>query len=205
MRGVDRRHTPMMKRARGHLEREEPVNIFAVYRKYVYGGGTPMRASLAAVAVLVVALTSLAAPVAAGAASGHEVPFAGSWQSVETDTLSFPSLDVRLEGTGNATELGRFTVEGHFVVDVSTLQGCGTEVFTAANGDTVNAAGCGQATPTGTSGDVSIVESLTITDGTGRFAGATGSFTRERLLDGATGSSTGSFEGTISSPGASKH
>ena len=42
-----------------------------------------------------------------------------------------------------------------------------------------------------------IVETDTITGGTGRFAGATGSFTVERLLDQATGISSGSFTGGI--------
>ena len=137
---------------------------------------------------------------------GHtQVPFKGSWASVETDTVvAFPTLHVDLEGSGNATQLGRFTEEGEFFVNLLTLNGCGTEVLTAANGDTVNAAGCGQATPTATPGVLSIEENLVITGGTGRFAGATGSFTRVRVVD-ALGSSTGSIEGTISSPGASKH
>jgi hypothetical protein len=46
------------------------------------------------------------------------------------------------------------------------------------------------------------METATITGGTGRFAGATGSFTTERLFDTVTLTTTGSFEGTISSPGA---
>ena len=83
--------------------------------------------------------------------------------------------------------------------------GTGSELFTAANGDTVNATGEGQATPTATPGVLSIVEHMTITGGTGRFAGATGTFTRQRVVDGATGSSMGSLAGTISSPGAGKH
>ena len=49
-----------------------------------------------------------------------------------------------------------------------------------------------------------IVETAIITGGTGRFAGATGSFTVERLFDTVAGTITGSFEGTISSRGASK-
>ena len=50
-----------------------------------------------------------------------------------------------------------------------------------------------------------IVEDATITGGTGRFAGATGSFTCERLYDTIEGTTTGSFEGTISTVGAGKH
>jgi hypothetical protein len=43
-----------------------------------------------------------------------------------------------------------------------------------------------------------------MTGGIGRFVGATGSFTVERLFNQVTGLTTGSFEGTISSPGAGK-
>ena len=46
-----------------------------------------------------------------------------------------------------------------------------------------------------------IVETATITGGTGRFAGATGSFVCERLYDIAGGTTIGSFDGTISAPG----
>lgn len=53
-------------------------------------------------------------------------------------------------------------------------------------------------------GVLSIRETATITGGTGRFAGATGSFTAERVFNIATSITTGSFEGAISSPGASK-
>jgi hypothetical protein len=42
-----------------------------------------------------------------------------------------------------------------------------------------------------------IVEHATITGGTGRFAGATGSFTVQRSYDVAAGTTIGSIEGTI--------
>ena len=161
----------------------------------------PTRAALTAATVVLVMLAVLVVPATAGA----QVPFKGSWASVETDTVvGFPILHVDLTGSGNATQLGRFTEEGQFVVNLLSGHGCGTEVLTAANGDTVNAAGCGQATPTAPPGVFSIEEDMVITGGTGRFAGATGSFTRVRVID-AFGSSTGSIEGTISSPGATKH
>ncbi|HTI40119.1 MAG TPA: hypothetical protein VL484_21330 [Vicinamibacterales bacterium] len=47
-----------------------------------------------------------------------------------------------------------------------------------------------------------IVEKAAITGGTGRFAGATGTFTVERTLDLATLVTSGSFLGTIAVPGA---
>jgi hypothetical protein len=45
----------------------------------------------------------------------------------------------------------------------------------------------------------------TITGGTGRFAGATGSFVGDRLVDMAHGTVTESFDGTISTPRGSKN
>ena len=50
----------------------------------------------------------------------------------------------------------------------------------------------------GTPGFLVIVETATITGGTGRFAGATGSFVVERLYDIVGGTTIGSFDGTIS-------
>ena len=166
-----------------------------------------MRASLAAAAVVVFALTSLAAPVAAGAAAGHAVPFIGTLRGVETTTSFTPpsTVSILLEGTGIATHLGRFTLENPHVVDTSTMHGCGNYVFTAANGDTVSAAGCGDAFLTATPGVLFIVEHATISGGTGRFAAATGSFTVKRLFDGATGSTIGFFTGTIFSSRAGEH
>ena len=80
----------------------------------------------------------------------------------------------------------------------------GTYEFTAANGDTLTAGFTGQASLTATPGVLSVVETATITGGTSRFAGATGSFTVERLVEQVAGLTTGSFEGTISSPAAGK-
>ena len=145
---------------------------------------------------LVLAL-SLAAPVAAA----DQVPFRGSLTGTVTVTPLVPPLaSVLIEGTGDAAQLGRFTVEVPHLVNQATRIGVGTYVFTAANGDTLNADFSGQATLVAP-GVLSVVESGVITGGTGRFAGATGSFAVERTFFIATGRTTGSFSGTISSPG----
>ena len=135
----------------------------------------------------------------------QEVPFKGRLEGAATITpLTPPFLSVSLEGTGNATHLGRFTVEIPHVVNTTNMTTTGTYEFTAANGDTLTAGFIGQASLTATAGVLSVVETATITGGTGRFAGATGSFTVERLVNQVTGLTSGAFEGTVSSPGAGK-
>ncbi len=128
-----------------------------------------------------------------------------AWKGLLRRTpLAPPFVSVLVEGTGNATHLGRFTVEIAHVVNTATRTLTGSYEFTAANGDTLTADFTGQFSPTENPRVLSIVETATITGGTGRFADATGSFTVERLFNLDTFTTTGSFEGTISSPGAVK-
>jgi hypothetical protein len=127
----------------------------------------------------------------------QEVPFKGRLEGTATITPGTPPfLSVLIEGTGNATHLGRFTLEIPHVVNAMNRTSTGTYEFTAANGDTLTAGFTGQATLTAP-GVLSVVETATITGGTGRFADATGSFTVERVFNQVTGLTTGSFEGTI--------
>ena len=160
---------------------------------------TSVRASLTAVAVALVALTSVAAPMASGAAAGIAVPFAGAFSGTETNTGAFPIIHSVGNWTGVATHLGRFTVVSPHDVTLPDRTAAGTFEFTAANGDTVAATFTGLATPTANPNVLSIVENGTITGGTGRFVGATGSFTVKRLLAQDTATTIGSFTGTISS------
>jgi len=160
------------------------------------------RSSAAGFALGVLTLMVFAAPVAAR----DQVPFKGE---LELDRgivtpLTPPVVSVEIEGTGNATQLGQFTVSVPHLVDRSTGMLVGSYEFTAANGDTLTADFVGHAMPSDVPGVLYVVEIATITGGTGRFADATGSFTTERLVDTTTGTVVGSFEGTISSRGASK-
>jgi hypothetical protein len=104
---------------------------------------------------------------------------------------------VDVEATGKATLLGKFTLDIPHVVNRATRTAIGSYVFTAANGDKLTADFTGTAAPTATPGVLYIEETATITGGTGRFAGATGSFTAERLYDTVAGTTNGSFKGTI--------
>ena len=147
----------------------------------------------------------LSADVAASPSSRNEVPFNGTLEGRLTVSIPLePPLVSNLnEATGTATQLGRFTLEIPHIVNTMTRIATGTYEFTAANGDTLVATFTGQATVV-SPGVLSVLDTATIREGTGRFAGAIGSFTAERVFVMATGNITGSFEGTISSPGASK-
>jgi hypothetical protein len=189
-----------------------------------------MRASFTAVAVVFVALivgcsqpnsptgpTSLS-PASPSIASSHanatgagllsqgqEVPFKGRWEGALTArTVTPPFLNISFEGTGNATHLGRFTVEIQIALHTTDRTLTGTYEFTAANGDTLTADVAGDSPIRDAGVPQTSEEMATITGGTGRFASASGTFTAERVVDLATRLTTGSFEGTISSPGAVK-
>ena len=149
----------------------------------------------------VIASLSLVHHVAAA-----EIPFEGKLSGVVSHTTIDPQTDaVLVEAGGTATLLGRFTVRIPHLVNTPTRTAAGTYEFTAANGDALYAEFTGQARPTATLGVIQIVETVTITGGTGRFAGATGSFVTERLFDRIADTTIGSFSGTISSPGSAKH
>jgi hypothetical protein len=132
--------------------------------------------------------------------SERQLLLKGSWQAVETPQVVFPTIFVTGTGSGNATQLGLYTVSYEYQVNAPTGSGSGFIQFVAANGDTIFAAVTGQSSPTGTPGVIKIVEQHTITGGTGRFVGATGNFTVERVLNQATGASSGTINGNIVIP-----
>ena len=105
--------------------------------------------------------------------------------------------------TVDASHLGRFTLDSLHVVNFDDFTGAGTAEITAANGDKLTTNMTGVAMPQDTPGVFYIVETFTVTGGTGRFAGATGEFVVERwsFPSGPTnGTTSGSFEGTLSLP-----
>jgi hypothetical protein len=65
------------------------------------------------------------------------------------------------------------------------------------NGDSLQAKGVGQAIEDRTPGMFNVVEIYTITGGTGRFTGASGTFTLKRLVSVTAGVASGTFEGYI--------
>ena len=166
---------------------------------------------------VLVALVALASGFASHAAAGatesaaaQMLPFKGTLEGrhASRTPLAPPFVFDRFEAEGRATGLGQFAVIIEATVNFGSrpVTGAGTYTFTAANGDRL------VADQTGFSalvepGIVLITEHAVIDPArsTGRFAGATGTFTVGRFADAATGVgglTVGTFEGTISIPGS---
>jgi len=157
--------------------------------------------SAASLALAVVTVLGFAAP----AAAGEEVPFSGSFAGERTErTVLSPTTALdRWDMAGTASHLGKCEMVTWALVDFSSVPvtGVGTTTFVAANGDQVYADASGYSEFV-EPGVVRIIEHGVITGGTGRFAGATGSYTSKRLTSLITNETIGSFEGTISTPGS---
>lgn len=137
------------------------------------------------------------------------VPFKATWSGVTVlaDLTDFPIVAVVASGEGQGTELGHFTMVSPHVNNVFTFELEGDQNFTAANGDTLRAHFAGHLTPNA-DGSLSGVLPCVITAGTGRFAGASGTYdfaiTAVPLADGSGFASTATIAGVISSVGSSK-
>ena len=172
----------------------------------------PARGMIKRVLPGVLAIAWVLALPAAQALASTEVPF----QAQLTQTATFAACPtgtptsavcVAQTGTGTATLLGRMTKES-LVVLTFVSPTCVTFIeyttFRAANGDTITAVQRGTAcftTPT----TVSASAAYTVTGGTGRFSGATGSGTSTaNLTTVAPGVMVGpaTYAGVLSSPGS---
>jgi hypothetical protein len=152
---------------------------------------------IALLLLIALASTTFAAPIA----GERHLLLKGSLQATETHLVTPPTMFVDATGSGNATQLGSFTMSFQGEVFLPTLFAASeSATLVGADGSSIFGEGSGQGTLTGTPGIVSIVETYTITGGTGRFAGATGNFTVERLINRATLASSGTIEGTIELP-----
>jgi hypothetical protein len=151
--------------------------------------------------VLAASALAFLAPASA-AVAGDEVPIKGNL------TIVNGSMPGQRLITGNVSHLGAVTGvawQQVFVVK-GVLMFFDTFTLTAANGDMLFGTGTGTLTvsPTTPPGFLAVNETIMITNGTGRFAGATGSATGMGLADITTHVAQESFTGTISSPGSLK-
>jgi hypothetical protein len=150
----------------------------------------------------------LTAGLVGPALAGEKVPFHGSLEGSFTSTINPgppPVATIFGSGTGQATHLGRFTYEFPHTINFGIVPtaAIGTWTFVAANGDTLIGDAVAHSSPV-EPGVLLAVNEVVITGGTGRFAGASGELVIVSLVFQSTGTTLGSFEGTISSPGAAK-
>ena len=108
------------------------------------------------------------------AASTTAVPFKGSLEGTYAGSGEPPLVSVHLEAQGNATHLGRFTLDSPHVVNFVDFTGAGTADFTAADGDKLMTNVTGVATPEDAPGVFFIVETHTVTGGTADLRGPPG-------------------------------
>ncbi len=160
------------------------------------------RISLMTAIFLTVALVSSA--VEAG-----RIPINGTIAGSEIDTpFPDPAEGVYVNGsvTSTDTQLGPFTQFYSAPLDFAFLgtppgdiAGIRWIVGDAANGDSILAWGLGHlGNPDScANGDLHLVATNTIVGGTGRYAGARGSYTLDRCVNPATGETSGTISGTI--------
>jgi hypothetical protein len=125
------------------------------------------------------ALFALALLTAITASAQQMVPLKGHWSgvTVSADPTNFPVVSIVAAGGGHLSHLGNFTMYSPHTTNVFTGETLGFQYLTAANGDTLTAYCAGFPLPQPPDFTV-VVGTLdcTITGGTGRFEGATGSY-----------------------------
>ena len=135
------------------------------------------------------------------ASAQQQVPFKGTFQGSDATT----GVNIHETATGMATLMGQFSLTMDVTINPADLTDTGSAQWIAANGDSIHTTVAGFAIP----GDVvfTVWETHTVTGGTGRFSGVQGSFIVHRthvvaLSPDGTHVTFGSFEGTMTPPGA---
>jgi hypothetical protein len=126
----------------------------------------------------------------------HSVPFNGSGSGTFTDTSP---TTVLITGTGYYDHLGLTNLR--FPSTITGQAACGgftateQDTYTGANGDSIFQTVHDTICPTSAPNAFTLSGSFTITGGTGRFVGATGSGTVQASIT-FTSATTGTFSGT---------
>jgi hypothetical protein len=143
------------------------------------------------------ARTTFAAPV-----KTTQLPFKvkGTLQSDEKYVINYPLTSVTASGSGEANQLGLFTVQYKGQVNMLDLSRVRSVHFLAANGESLYANAAGQAFESGMLNIYNVIEIYKITGGTGWLTNASGTITAHLVLNTTTGHTSGSFEGIILIP-----
>jgi hypothetical protein len=113
--------------------------------------------------------------------SKHTVSVKGTFKTLAAPLSTAPGGRV-VNGTGQISHFGKSTFVDYPVVNFATLSGTGMYTLTAANGDQLTGTtiiALEVLTPT----TFQVIIHVTITGGTGRFAGATGDIYGRDVLD----------------------
>ena len=138
-------------------------------------------------------------------AKKHAVPFRGTFVQSQTwdDFSNFPSVDLTMEGEGPAIHLGKtvLKVDQHWEMNFPTMEGAAKVVFTAANGDKLEADlyafGVMEFDEYGNPTTGTVWGEGKFTGGTGRFEDATGSYKLSAFHDVAANQGTAIYTGRI--------
>lgn len=154
-----------------------------------------------------ISFTALAAVLCASPLrAAEQVPFTGTWSgsTVSATPVGENVVLVVSSGSGQTTQLGNMVMTSPHLTYLDTFVVEGTQVFTAANGDILNATISGQFVPNA-EGNLEATLIGLITGGTGRFEGASGSYDFHIIARPAAFGfdSTATFNGTISTVGSS--
>lgn len=161
------------------------------------------------------AVLILTAALGLSTAAQAPVPFKGTFQGQDAHDILPPgatSVVIHTTAAGIGTHLGQFSLIRQVTGNFANFTATGSAQWIAANRDSINTTVVGQAELSDLPGGfLKVTEIHTITGGTGRFAGAQGSFTVELFhkleASGVAGGVEthdifGSFHGTINAPGA---
>ena len=150
--------------------------------------------------LLLLGRTALAAPATEATTKYTRLQFKGTAQSPEVYDASYPIMSRSASGSGIATEFGQVTLVYQGEIDLTDLSTVESAQFLGANGNSINATGVGQATESSTPGIYDLVQIYKVTGGTGRFAGAKGTITMNRIVNFASGLTSSTFDGYILVP-----
>ena len=157
----------------------------------------------------------LGAPMAPSALSAPSTSTGGSTASLEnapftgqdSGTFEFTPTGcpaglapLRTDTSGTGTLIGAYSFETQECFNNTTLTFSGSFTIAAANGDTLSGAYAGNITGFLDDVTAAYVFTATVTGGTGRFAGATGTLSGAGQANLATFQESRTFSGTISVP-----
>jgi hypothetical protein len=165
--------------------------------------------ALALIFLIPMARTAFAAPDTQSPQAPQPIPsqpqmtrlsVRGIVHSTEVYSTAYPTMLVTANGWGEVSELGRFTVNYETEMNLLDLSASESAHFVGTNGNSIQAKGLGQASQDQSPGIFQVVEIYTITGGTGRFTGASGTLTLKRVVNLATGSTAGTLDGYVLIP-----